>query len=156
LTADRGGGAADTPVDTGPLADLIGFKVRRVHNLLSHRWSRLAQSHSVSQTPVESGILLLIGGNPGIAHGRLAEILGVDASTLSQALSPMIAQGLVRREPAPDDKRARHMFLTDAGEVVKRAIAAMIAERRADVPGDLSTEETAELHRLLDKMLARG
>ena len=139
----------------GPLANIVGFKVRRLHNLLNQQWAQLASSLDVSETPVESGIVVLIGINPGISHGYLADLLGVEASTLSQAMAPLVRRGLVRYEPAPADRRARHFYLTEAGIQAKERIDMLLERRHASVPGNLDAEEMAKLHSLLDKMLAR-
>lgn len=141
--------------DIGPLANIVGFKVRRLHNLLNQQWAQLAASLDVRETPVESGIVVLIGINPGITHGCLADLLGVEASTLSQAMAPLIRRGLVRHEPAPADRRARHFHLTETGMQAKERIDVLLERRRTGVPGNLDAEEIAMLHRLLDRMLAR-
>lgn len=136
-------------------SNLIGFKVRRLHNLLNQQWAALAPRFGVTETPVEAGILMIVGSNPGIAHKPLAAHLGVDASTLTQALAPLLSRDLVRREPSPEDRRTRCMFLTGAGEAAKTRIEALIAVRQKKLPGDLTEEEAETLHRLLDRMLAR-
>ncbi len=145
---------SDSPL--GPLAHIVGFKVRRLHNLLNQQWTQLAAALDVRETPVESGILVLIGNNPGISHGLLAELLGVEASTLSQAMAPLMKRGLVRREPSRADRRARHFYLTDTGAMAKLRIDVLLDHRRASVPGNLDADEIATLHRLLDKMLSKG
>ena len=141
--------------DIGPLASILGYKVRRLHNLLNQQWALLAAPLEVRETPVESGIVVLIGINPGITHGRLADLLGVEASTLSQAMTPLLRRGLVRHEPSPTDRRARHFHLTEAGMEAKQRIDKLLERRRADVPGNLDAEEIATLHGLLDRMLAK-
>lgn len=141
--------------DIGPLAQIVGFKVRRLHNLFNQQWTQLAAALDVRETPVESGIITLIGLHPGVSHGRLADLLGVEASTLSQAMAPLVKRGLVRSERSPADRRARHFHLTETGELAKSRILLLLEQRKTAVPGNLDSDELAELHRLLDKMLAR-
>lgn len=139
-----------------PLANLIGFKVRRLHNVLTQQWSELAAETGVAETSVESGIIVIVRHRPGIAQKALAQLLGVDASTLSQALTPLIQRGLIRREAAADDRRARRMYLTEAGEAARRRIEGLIELRSARTPGGLDAEDLASLHRILDRMIGIG
>lgn len=134
-------------------ADQIGFKIRRVHNLLNQQWASLAHEFELNATPVQSGVILVISDSPGITQKNLAKIMGVDVSTLSLALTPMLENELVRREPAPKDGRVRCHFLTEKGEAAKRKIEDIIAARSIRLPGDLSESEVETLHLLLDKML---
>ncbi len=51
----------------------------------------------------------------GIRPSKVAEILHVDLSVASRALSHLEELGYVRREPDPDDGRATRVHATDAG-----------------------------------------
>ncbi len=141
--------------DIGPLAHNVGFKVRRLHNLLNQQWVQLAAQLDVRETPVESGILVLIGNNPGISHRSLADLLGVEASTLSQAMAPLMKRGLARFDRAPSDRRSRHFYLTEAGEEARVSVDEILERRRTSVPGNLDAEDMATLHSLLDRMLVK-
>lgn len=140
--------------ESSPVSGLLGFKVRRLHYLLIQQWSELAGHWNVNETPVQSGILITIGRQPGLPHRTLAQILGVDASTLSQALTPLISRGLIRREKSVDDRRSRRLYLTEDGLAARDRIEVLIKERQNYLPGGLSPEELETLHSLLDKMLA--
>ena len=137
----------------GPLDRSLGFKLRLANNLMIHEWAALARSEGIAETPVEGGIVVLIGSNPGLAHGTLADLLGVDASTLSQALNPLISRGLIRREPDPSDRRTRRMYLTNAGELARHRITGILRIKEENPPGALNADELSSLHGLLDKLL---
>jgi DNA-binding MarR family transcriptional regulator len=47
--------------------------------------------------------------------GSVARVLGMDRTTLTAALKPLGARGLVRTSADPADQRTRRMVLTDTG-----------------------------------------
>jgi DNA-binding MarR family transcriptional regulator len=51
----------------------------------------------------------------GLQSRQLSVYAVTEQSTLSRALDALVAEGLVRREPDPDDSRASRIFITDAG-----------------------------------------
>jgi len=58
---------------------------------------------------------------PGI--GAVAEVLGMDRTTLTAALKPLERRGLARTVVDPDDRRGRNIVLTSDGEeLLARAV----------------------------------
>ena len=53
---------------------------------------------------------------------RLHEILGVDKSTTTRLVNPLVVQGLVAREKSKSDGRVVQLKLTGKGEKVRRQI----------------------------------
>ena len=83
----------------------------------------------------------------------LAQALGVDASTLTRNLKPMIAAGLLVQTEGPDG-RSRLVEITDAGRS-KRAEAQRhwrIAQEKLN--GLLGVERVIALHALVDDSIA--
>jgi DNA-binding MarR family transcriptional regulator len=58
----------------------------------------------------------------------LAELLGVDAPTVTRKIQQLEREGLVSRLPDPDDRRATQIKLTPAG---RRTLERMLKARRA-------------------------
>lgn len=58
----------------------------------------------------------------------LAEMLGVDAPTVTRKIQQLERDGLVSRHPDPDDKRATQIALTTAG---RRTLERLMKVRRA-------------------------
>jgi DNA-binding MarR family transcriptional regulator len=84
--------------------------------------------------------------------GILAEHLRHAPRTLTDAIDALERDGLVRREPHPDDRRAVLVHLTEAGqEALKQA---QIPRKQAleAVFAPLDTDEQAHLLRLLEKV----
>ena len=66
------------------------------------------------------------GASETLTQVRLSELSGVDVMTTSQIVRTLEAAGLLRRDPHPDDPRARALTVTPAGRTrVKKAIVAV-------------------------------
>jgi DNA-binding MarR family transcriptional regulator len=89
----------------------------------------------------------------GVSQRRLMDELGLTSGTISVRMDRLVAEGLVRREPDPDDRRNVRITLTPAGrDLFERVAPAHLAnERRLLAP--LTAEEEAQLARLLRKLL---
>lgn len=61
-----------------------------------------------------------------VTQRRLADMAGTDLMMTSQVLRALEQRGLVRRDPHPDDSRARAVSATDAGKkLANRAVRAV-------------------------------
>jgi DNA-binding MarR family transcriptional regulator len=64
----------------------------------------------------------------GATITQLAEHLDITRQAAAQLVDELLAKGYVRRQPHPDDARARLITLTDKGWACTRAAEAAIAE----------------------------
>jgi DNA-binding MarR family transcriptional regulator len=89
----------------------------------------------------------------GISQRRLMDELRLTSGTISVRMDRLVAEGLVLREPDPEDRRNVRITLTDAGrELFERVAPAHLAnERRLLAP--LTAEEETQLAGLLRKLL---
>ena len=84
---------------------------------------------------------------------ELGERLLLDSGTLTPLLKKMEAKGLITRTRSADDERVLVVALTPAGETLR--------DRALDVPAKmtkcsrLDSQDAADLHRILYKMLGR-
>ena len=95
--------------------------------------------------------LRLIAKLGPIAGTDVARRLGVDQSTASRQIKPLEDAGLLARTADEADRRVAWLEITDQGRAVLARVHGM---RRADlelVLADWSTEERADLARLLDR-----
>ncbi len=61
-------------------------------------------------------VIRIVGRHPGIAAGRIAEILHVHPSTLTGVLRRLVARGMLTRRVDPADARRALFALTPAGK----------------------------------------
>jgi DNA-binding MarR family transcriptional regulator len=86
--------------------------------------------------------------------GTIARHLGYSPRTLTPMVDALEAEGLLRREPDPTDRRAQRLELTPSGyELMHRAHDERLS-MATGVFSALDPEERVTLSRLLDKILA--
>ena len=68
----------------------------------------------------------------------VAQLLGMDRTTLTAALKPLERRGLLRIEPGPQDRRSRHIVLTDAGHYALAQAVPIWRETHAAIEADLA------------------
>ena len=87
--------------------------------------------------------------------GELAVELVCDASNVSQMVGRLEAQGLVARQPDPDDRRTRQVSITESGIEATRDV-----DSRFSLPSEgvarLSGDEREHLSRLLTKAFGQS
>ncbi len=64
-----------------------------------------------------------IGRAPGTTVNNLLSILGVTKQSLNRVLRTLIEDGLVESQVGRQDKRERHMFLTDEGTALEAKLS---------------------------------
>ena len=105
------------------------------------RFDVLAQLDAVSREP-----------EPHLTMSELSRRLMVTNGNLTSLIERLVHEGLVRRDPAPDDKRTQIVKLTALG---KRSFDAMTPEHQRwidDLFGGLSASERRHLYELLGKL----
>lgn len=135
------------------LDDVLGFRLRKAHNKLNQHWARTAAERNIEETPVEAGILMTIGSNAGISHKRLASLLGIEASTLTQALVRLLKRNLVLRGASSADRRRLQLTLSEEGEKACLKVTKLVEHRQTSIPGGLTEEERVQLNGLLGKII---
>ena len=60
---------------------------------------------------------------PGTTVNNLLSILGVTKQSLNRVLRTLVEAGLVESRVGREDRRERHLFLTDAGRALERALS---------------------------------
>lgn len=84
-------------------------------------------------TGMQRIVIRLIGRFPGIAAGKMADLLHVHPSTLTGVLKRLVERGLVDRQRDPADARRSRFSLTKQGDAIDSTQAGTVeaAVRRA-------------------------
>lgn len=112
---------ADVP-GAGPRPEETWLRIVQVHDRITRRVdSALHRQHGISLTGFEA--LRRIAEAPGerASMGEVAEALGLSRAGVTSTVTRLVAEGLVVRERAADDRRLLHARLTDAGRAKLRA-----------------------------------
>ncbi len=120
----------------------FGFILHDVARLLRITFDRRVKEMGLTRS--QWWVLTHLFRNDGITQSALAEVLEVERPTLGRLLDRLEAKGWVRREPDPQDRRAKRVFLTDEVEPAMRRMRDVAAEVRSDALSGLSDAEQEE------------
>jgi DNA-binding MarR family transcriptional regulator len=138
------------------LSQVVGYLLRRSHNAFQGYWMAKFYRPETPITPVQGGMLVVIGSNPGLTQTELARIMNVEGPTLMQSIDRLEENGYLRRTPRIGDRRSNSLQLTPLGNKVLSAIQDFLPVRDADLLAVLSPKEIGELARLLTKIVTRA
>lgn len=112
------------------------LRIVQVHDRISHRVdSALHTQHGLSLTGFEALRRLTESSEERASMGELADALGLSRAGVTSTVNRLVAQGLVLRERAGEDRRLLHARLTPAG----RRRVAEAARTHDDLVGHLLT-----------------
>ncbi|MEN7531483.1 helix-turn-helix domain-containing GNAT family N-acetyltransferase [Cupriavidus sp. DL-D2] len=122
------------------ILELRNFSRKLVRELGFMR-STLAES---DLAPSAVHAILEIGLAPGINARDLGDILRLDKSNTSRQVAKLEADGLVERRPSADDARSIELYLTSAGQQLRKKIDGFATEQvsnalRRMLPSDQQT-----------------
>jgi DNA-binding MarR family transcriptional regulator len=96
-------------------------------------------------------LLICVGRMPGSHANAIAETMNLTAPTVSVGLRKLEAEGWLRREADPNDKRASRLFLTAKATKILLKMKKHRDQRMGRFLGALSKEEQGLLIDLLEK-----
>lgn len=91
----------------------------------------------------------------GISQSQLAAVVGLDGSSLVRLLDILVEQSLVERQPHPQDRRVKLVYLTAAGRRAVVSIRKRLAVIEDELLADLSDDEAQAMLRAFEKIDAR-
>jgi DNA-binding MarR family transcriptional regulator len=148
--AERAAGSVPKGIDVGPLADMVGYTLRR---------AQLAVFDEVTRTfalldlrPAQFSVLVLLEHAPGLKQTDVAGALGIQRANFVVLFDSLERRGLARRDAMPNDRRSHALYLTAAGEEVLARATRLAAdlEGRLDARlGPGGRQQLLELLRLL-------
>lgn len=112
------------------------------HDRLTEGTARLGLSLS------QARVLYFVETEPMVR--KLAKALSRDASYITGVVDSLEEKGLLSRQPDPDDRRIRKLFLTEEGSRLRDEVAKVISES-FELDG-LGPDEAEQFARLLRKL----
>jgi DNA-binding MarR family transcriptional regulator len=109
------------------------------------RWT---ESHGLSESRLR--VLMTLDHSPDQRRplGELAEMLGVVPRTMTDIVDVLERDGLIRRIPAPHDRRSVHAQLTKAGLDRVEALRRDAVDEQTAIFSSFKRDELAELRHL--------
>ncbi len=131
-------------------------------NRIMARWNAdLAEElKAFDMTTARMRVLAVLCISSGMTVNELAVFTVTEQSTMSRTLDAMEEQGLIRRQPRPDDMRVREVHLTEAGRAAFEAVWPMMYEHYVKMFEGVGTDEfqafIATLHKILANIRRHG
>ena len=96
--------------------------------------------------------LVRIYENPGMISDRIAEILSVDRTTAARSIQKLERQELVVKKSDPNNKKIRHLFVTEKGKELAQVIEKENSFSNQMTIRGLDQSERKQLNKLLSKV----
>ncbi|SMC17671.1 transcriptional regulator, MarR family [Andreprevotia lacus DSM 23236] len=127
----------------------FGFLVNDVARLHGRRFDQRVRE--IGLTRAQCRVLGTLYMRDGQSQAALAELLEQTPMAIARMTDRMEAAGWLRREPHPDDRRIKLLFLNDAAEGALREAMRIGDSVQAEALAGLSDDETSQLLALLQK-----
>ncbi len=125
--------------------------VMRAQQVLLAEAERVLKPHGLTFAAYEALQLLSFTRSGALPMGKMGERLMVHPASVTNAIDRLEARGLVRRRPAPDDRRRVLAEITDEGRALASAATASLNEAAFGL-GAVADDDAVELTRLLRRV----
>ncbi|QKV17885.1 MarR family winged helix-turn-helix transcriptional regulator [Oricola thermophila] len=136
-------------IDLRDLTDSIGFLTRLAQVRTYEVFFEDLGSHGLR--PGEFSTLLLIGRNPGIRQGLVAQTLRIKPAHMTKLIRAFEDRGLVERTIPDHDRRSVRLTLTEAGREFLGNYRESFKQHEKNLNAPLTDSELVTLRRLLRK-----
>lgn len=132
----------------------LGRQIAVVARLWRGELDRRLQSHNLSQARYV--LLTLLAEQPGpLAQNDLAERAGISGPTLVRQLDQLENAGLVERRDAPEDRRVKHVRITDEGRAAHCSASHIAKALRQELTAEIPASHLQSLQNALSTVLQR-
>ena len=116
-----------------------------------HRRRFLIAASELDLHPAQAGALMQLAS--ALPMNELAARLACDNSNVTGLIDRLEARGLVTRQPSSEDRRVKHVVLSDKGEQLRAEMLRRVGPPAAGFER-LSADELAQLADILRRVLA--
>jgi DNA-binding MarR family transcriptional regulator len=127
------------------------FWINRASRVLLRNFDRRLRpfGFAMSHLPV----LRALAAGKSLSQTELAQVAGVEQPTMAETLVRMTRDGVVQREPNPDDKRGTLISLARRSRIRLSKAKAALAQADREAMAGLSDAEQALLRQLLQRVV---
>ena len=142
----------DEDLKLGLHGQRLGFRVRRLHHVLSQRVEQAFAHYGLR--PGSLTMMVLISANPGYSQVELSRIGNLDKSAIVTIVDELENRGLAIRGRSSSDRRRNSLLLTAQGEKLMKEMHRLAMATEQPLRDGLSAEEYDQLFELLEKARA--
>jgi Transcriptional regulators len=128
-------------------ADALNQAIRLLS--LRHRARAAALLAPLGLHPGQEALLLELARTGPVIQAQLSEALGCEPPSVTLMTRKLEASGHIRRKPAPADRRASIVELTDSGRALADRIKSLWCDLAEETVAGLPPETVAELPAIL-------
>jgi MarR family transcriptional regulator, transcriptional regulator for hemolysin len=125
--------------------------IKKANRLLINKANALLNDYGL--TDAYCYFLMALYQKDGVTQSVLHKEIGIEQPTAVRTLGRMERDGLIKKVPCPDDKRAIQIWLTDKGWSYQNAIEDCAEQLNAWAFSHFAPQEASMLNQLLEKML---
>ena len=129
----------------------MGELINHLSRLMTHTLGTEIAAHGV--TPGQFPVLMCLWKQDGLTQRELYQRVHIEQATMSNTLGRMERDGLIRRKPDPDDRRASRVLLTAKGRKLEAKIADATKTVDAIAQGKLKKKDTKAMMVLMAEMI---
>jgi DNA-binding MarR family transcriptional regulator len=150
----NGGRTSASATDVELLNKSIGYMLRRAQlAVFADFGESLAE---LGLRPAQFGVLSVLDRNPGITQSRVCTALGIQHANFVSIIGSLERRGLVQRASSATDRRSKSLSLTTAGRRVLDSASELQRLHETRIGQRLGPGGSAELLRLLDRLMDFG
>jgi DNA-binding MarR family transcriptional regulator len=101
------------------LSDCLCLQVRKLTRIVAQIYDRALEPVGLTCTPFS--VLAILQHRTDLSVGELAELVVMDATTMTRGVQPLERRGFLALRISPQDRRRRELQLTDEGGAAFRA-----------------------------------
>jgi DNA-binding MarR family transcriptional regulator len=146
----EGGAAAEPSVNLDELSSSVDFVLRRAR--LAVHQDLLASMAAEDIRPAQYAVLVVLGANPGLRQNQVCAALEIRTTNFVTLFDGLESRRLAERRPIAGDRRARGLFLTDAGALTLARLKVLQAQHEARFAARLGAEGKQQLVSLLQRL----
>ncbi len=128
----------------------FGFLLAELSRRYVQLFEELAQGTGLNLTTCRA--LAYLERHEGISQSRLAELASIEPMALVRLLDRLQAEGLVRRERDPQDRRAHRLLLEARAQPVLRQIRELSRRAREHTFAGVDADEREQFMRVLQQL----
>lgn len=146
------------PTPSSPTAE--GVTVRGCTGLRLRALTRIVTRHYDAQLTTtglrltQYTLLSYLRSSGEMGHSALAQALGMDRTTLTRNLKPLVDAGWIAQRKTDTDARSTRLHLTEAGLAQWQQARPVWLSAQRSLNDTLGVERLAQLHQLMEESIA--
>jgi len=132
-------------------ARMPGHLIRRLNQRSTAIFQQRTKAASIDLTSVQYAALNALAWQPGIDQAQLAALISYDRATIGDVVKRLEQKGLIARRVSDEDRRARSLCLSEAGQETLDQARPLVEALQAEILGNLTREAQEQFIALAKK-----